>query len=673
MRWMKPILLAASVFVGAFIPGACSAPQTGQSESPVPTLFEGAQLIAGDGSALIQDSAFIVENGRFTQIGTRGQLQTPAGGTRVDLTGKTVMPAIVDAHAHLATERELLLEQLQRAAYYGIAAVISMGVDPGDFPYQMREETKTMPDVARYFTAGRGIVSPNGGPGQSKIPYEVTTEEAARAAVRELAPLKPNLVKIWVDDRAGTVEKLSPALFNAVIDEAHKADLRVASHIFALEDGKALLRSPAKLDVFAHLVRDKDVDDEFMTLIQQRPDILVLPNLPDRGEVDDLTWLSDTFNTEALWRLTNTAATRTPDQIKTAKDFYGVQARNLARLNTAGVRIGFGTDSTSGWTAHTEMADMVTAGMTPAQVIVAATRTAAEIIGVPDLGTVAEGKSADFIVLDANPLDDIRNTRRINAVYLRGTMVDREGMRSRWTGPLANEISVYSPASVQEALRVLGPEYTKDTGTKVTFAFSSGGVTQGRITAGAPADVIALAKDLLEPMAQDGLIKPETLTVIGTVRTGLAVREGAPQPDISTVEKFKQTLLSASSISYQNPATGSTSGAQIAKIIEGLGIANQVRGKLKFVGGAGVARGEAELHMQPISELMPVPGITIVGTLPAELNATSDIAAAVVAKAVSPDKALAFVRYLARPEVASTYRLKGVEPPAQQSGAAGTQ
>jgi molybdenum ABC transporter molybdate-binding protein len=660
------IRFGSLIVLGAFLLVSCSGTSSTQSVDG-PAVFEDARLITGDGSAPIENSAFVVENGRITQVGSKGQVQAPAGAAHVDLTGKTVMPAIIDAHTHLATEREALVEQLQRAAYYGVAAAMSMGVDPGDLPYRMREETKTMPNAARYFSAGRGIVAPDGGPGQSKIPYEVTTEEAARAAVRELAPHKPDVVKIWVDDRGGTVKKLSPELFGAIIDEAHKSGMRVAAHIFSLEDGKALLRSPAKLDVFAHLVRDKDVDDEFISLIRQRPEVFVLPNLPDKGEVEDVSWLSDTMTREPLWRLQNTAATRTPEQTQTAKDFYGVQSRNLAKLSAAGVRIGFGTDGTSGWTVHTEMADMVTAGMTPAQVIVSATSTAAQIIGAPELGTIAQSKSANFIVLDANPLDDIRNTRRIAAVYFRGKMVDREAMRARWTGPLSNEISVYSPASVQEALKVLGPEFTKSTGTKVTFAFSSGGVTQNRIRAGAPADVIALAVDLLEPMAKDGLVIPETITVIGTVKSALAVRTGAPVPDISTVEKFKQTLLRASSISYQNPATGSTSGAQIAKIIDDLGISGQVRGKLKFVGGQGVARGQAELHMQPVSELMPVQGITIAGTLPDQLKATSDIAAAVLTKAVSPDKARAFVAYLARPETAARYKEKGVEPPSQRT------
>src|SRR5688572_14790494 len=130
------------------------------------------------------------------------------------------------------------------------------------------------------------------------------------------------------------------------------------------------------------------------------------------------------------------AANMKPDAAQRARALYEVQARNLAKLNAAGARIGFGTDAgvSVGWNAHTELADMVAAGMTPAQVIVAATRTSADILRLDQLGTIAEGKSADFIALDANPLDDITNTRRISRVYLSGQEVDRAALRKEWTG-----------------------------------------------------------------------------------------------------------------------------------------------------------------------------------------------------------------------------------------------
>lgn len=384
------------------------------------TVFEGARLIVGDGSAPIENAAFVVQNNRFAQVGRRAQLKVPAGAARVDLTGKTVMPAIIDTHTHLASERKALVDQLQHKAYYGVAALISLGTDAGDLAFQVREEI--IPNAARLRTAGRGITSPE--PGRSDVPYWVTSEAEARKAVQELAARKVDLVKIWVDDRDGKYTKLSPALYGAVIDEAHKHGLRVTAHIFSLEDAKGLLR--AGLDGFAHSVRDRDIDDEFVALIKQRPNVFLVPNLPDRGVATDLSWLSATVPAEQLKKM-QAAATDRP----AAQQAFGIQARNLARLNKEGVLIALGTDGSAPWAHHLEMADMVAAGMTPAQVIVAATRNAAEILKLSDLGTVAAGKSADFIVLDANPLDDITNTRRIAAVYLRGTAVDRAALRAR--------------------------------------------------------------------------------------------------------------------------------------------------------------------------------------------------------------------------------------------------
>jgi len=389
------------------------------------TVFEGARLIAGDGRAPIEDSAFVVANNRFTEVGRKGQVKVPAGAARVDLTGKTVIPAIIDTHTHLAQTREALVDQLRRLAYYGIAATLSLGQDQGDLPFQVRAET--IPNAARFRTAGRGITMPE--PGRTEIPYWINNEAEARKAVQELAARKVDIVKIWVDDRNGMYKKLTPPLYGAIIDEAHKHQLRVAAHIFTLEDAKGLLR--AGIDGFAHGVRDKDIDDEFISLFKQRPNVFLIPNLPDRGNAGSMAWTSDTVGPDELKKMQDAEAAKKPG----VPEAFAIQARNLAKLNAAGVKIGMGTDGpSSGWNPHVEMADMVAAGMTPAQVIVAATRTSADILRLSDLGTVATGKSADFVVLDANPLDDITNTRRIARVYLRGAAVDRAALKAGWTG-----------------------------------------------------------------------------------------------------------------------------------------------------------------------------------------------------------------------------------------------
>jgi imidazolonepropionase-like amidohydrolase len=386
------------------------------------TVYEGARLITGDGSAAVENSAFIVENGRFSAVGRKGQLKVPAGAAHVDLTGKTVMPAIVDAHKHLAVTRDALVDQLQHFAYYGVGAVMSLGQDTGDVAFQVRAET--IPNAARFRTAGRGITAPE--PGRTQAPFWVTSVAEVRKDVQEMAAKKVDIIKIWVDDRDHTVTKLSPELYTAAIDEAHKHNLRAIAHIFTLEDAKGVLR--AGIDAFAHSVRDKDIDDEFLQMMKAKRNMIVDPNLPDRGVRVDRSWLRDGMTAAELAKL----QAESKDDPK-AQQFFGIQSHNLGKLNAAGIKIALGTDGPIPWAAHEEMADMVASGMTPAQVIVAATRNAAELANVADAGMVAPRKSADFLVLNANPLDDITNTRRISAVYLRGSQVDRASMKARWT------------------------------------------------------------------------------------------------------------------------------------------------------------------------------------------------------------------------------------------------
>jgi imidazolonepropionase-like amidohydrolase len=286
---------------------------------------------------------------------------------------------------------------------------------------------------------------PNAGPGvpMRDAAYGVTSETDARDKVRELASHKPDVIKIWVDDRNGTVEKLTPALYRAIIDEAHKQGIRVMAHIAALDDAKDLLR--AGIDGFAHCVRDRDVDAELLALLKPRPNVFFLETM--WGERNAIygglpPWLGDPIVRETLSAAESEQLrsgflpAAAPATLLRSMEDADRLLRNVAALHKAGVKLGLGTDTGGvtgggafGLASHVELELMVKAGLTPAQAITAGTKTTAEILGLAELGTIAPGKSADFLVLDANPLDAIGNTRKISTVYLQGVEVSAHRSR----------------------------------------------------------------------------------------------------------------------------------------------------------------------------------------------------------------------------------------------------
>src|SRR5919109_2896147 len=287
------------------------------------TAYEGGRLIVGDGR-VIENATLLVEGTKIAQAGAAADVRVPAGATRVNLAGKTVMPMVIDTHVHLSDTRDALIRDLKMRAYYGVSAALSMGTD-GYGLLDMRGEA--IPGAARFRSAGRGITMQE--PGRTTVPYWVNNEAEARKAVQELAARKVDIVKIWVDTRDGKYKKLTPELYGAIIDEAHKRGLRVTAHIFDLEDAKGLIR--AGVDALAHGVRDQDIDDEIVAMFKQRPSLILTPNLPDRGVKVDTSWLRPGISA-GEYAMAEAANTDRP----LAKAFYGIQARNLAKLNAAG-------------------------------------------------------------------------------------------------------------------------------------------------------------------------------------------------------------------------------------------------------------------------------------------------------------------------------------------------
>ena len=437
------------------------------------TAFEGARLIVGDGT-LIENSVFVMEGTRFTRVGRRGEVQIPDGAGRVDLTGKTVIPAKVDLHGHIGFQhdfdgtmakefytRENLTDHLERMAYYGVGAVVGIAdlmdrsdlrdgrTNWGNAPIRVRDEMPA--GAALFLTAGPGMAWPGSGaqghPSRADVPYPVTTPAEARAAVRDNALMKPAFIKIWVDDRGGQSKKLTPDLYLPIIDEAHRLNLPVAAHNVTLADAKILMR--AGVEGWVHLpVRNGETpDEELLSIIRERIAKKDRPNMWFHPNVGSSAFTREDWNDpllretvppgqiEELWG--QQLARITPDSVARAREnLRQVGATNALKLRAAGMKIVLGSDTGQtrffiGWMGQLEFENWVWMGLTPMEAIVAATRDSAAAAGL-NTGTIAPGKSADLTVLDADPLDNIANSRKISRVYLRGQEVNRAALRARW-------------------------------------------------------------------------------------------------------------------------------------------------------------------------------------------------------------------------------------------------
>jgi imidazolonepropionase-like amidohydrolase len=393
----------------------------------------GANVIDGAGKLAVENAALIVREGKVEAVGPASKIKIPAGAQTINLAGKFIIPGLISAHVHVsdvqglrppAYTAENALRQLGVFARYGVTTVLSLGGEK-DPAFKLRDEQNiTSMDRTRIYLAGDIITS--------------RTPEEARQMVARVAATKPDIIKIRVDDNLGASPKMAPEVYRAVIDEAHQRGLRVAAHIFYLEDAKDLLR--AGVDFIAHSVRDKEIDDEFISLMKKR-DIPYCPTLT--REISTFVYESTpSFFSDPLFlreadrdvvaQLQEPQRQEAMKKSVTAQRYkaaLAVAMRNLKKAADAGLLVVMGTDSGAfanrfeGYFEHLEMEMMAGAGLTPAQILRSATSEAARALRVDGIGAITKGAWADFVVLERDPLKDIRNTRGIASVWIAGNQV----------------------------------------------------------------------------------------------------------------------------------------------------------------------------------------------------------------------------------------------------------
>jgi imidazolonepropionase-like amidohydrolase len=423
------------------------------------TLFVGGRLISGTGSPATDDTGIIVRDGLIEAVGPAADFAVEPSIPRVDLTGKVIMPTIVNPHGHVGYlagssmdaanfSRQNVLDHLRRFVYYGVSVIQSLGTDRDGVEIAIRDEQRVGsladPELALLLSAGNGIAAPTPGGGNGGAFFapeairEAATADEARAAVRSVLAQNPDVIKFWVDDRNGTKAKFGPDVYSAIIDEAHKAGKKAIAHIYDLEDAKGVVR--AGVDGTAHLVRETGPGNELLALLREN-DVFVFTSMSiQKAVLDGLDWLDDPILAESVDQGTRDTFkamfAQTPENIITMMtDGYRVLESSLTEYVDAGVRVLLSGDTGvmaqfPGFTEHRELEAMVRAGMPALQAITAATLLPAAMLGLHDRGSIEPGKRADFIVLDADPLDDIANTRRIASVYIAGNTIDREKLRA---------------------------------------------------------------------------------------------------------------------------------------------------------------------------------------------------------------------------------------------------
>ncbi|MET0532619.1 MAG: amidohydrolase family protein [Steroidobacter sp.] len=426
------------------------------------TVLKEFTLIDGTGRPPVPRSAVILDGERISWVGPASKLQIPAGATVVDLAGKFVMPGLIDNHVHLGLvhdlaqdikfySRDLVEQQLRIYAAYGVTAVQVLGTDK-DVIFDVRnDQRKAQNDMARVYTSGQGLVYKGSYGGVPGLNQPVANEAEARQAVDAQVAKGVDFIKLWVDDEFGDLPSRMPAdISKAIIDQAHKHRLRAIAHIFYLENAKTLVSQG--VDGFAHSVRDQPVDQALLDAMKRQGTAQMAATLSREASFTytKLPFVDDPFFNRAITPAAVATLISAERQQKLAagkhfgqyKGVLDTALDNTRRARAAGVSYGVCSDSGptgrfSGYFLPWELQLMVQAGLTPLQALTAATGTNAKLIGAKNLGTLEANQAADLVVLDADPVADIHNTRTIHAVYVAGKSVPT--IWSVCTGRPANE------------------------------------------------------------------------------------------------------------------------------------------------------------------------------------------------------------------------------------------
>ena len=416
-------------------------------------VIQNVTLIDGSGGPVVQNAAVVVSEGRIKSIGPSASLEIPEPAERLDARGKTLVPGIINLHGHVGLTkglaqahenytRENVVANLRTYASYGVTTTTSMGTDMNVVvPIRDQIRAGRLPAVARVITALQGFTIRDGYPthvpGVKGLAIEVNSPGAARVQVAKLAHAGADLVKMWVDSHHGNFKKLPENVYRAIIDEAGKRGLISAAHLYELEDAKQL--ADAGLDLIVHSVRDKEVDADLIRKLQAG-NITYAPTLTRELSTfvyaDSPKWLADKSFTKGVdasvvqgARTSLRDAQKADPEQEINRENLRMAKVNLKKLADAGIKIGFGTDTGPparfpGYFEHLETEIMVESGLTPMQVIVAFSKNSSEALGIDDdFGTLEEGKVADMILINGDPLEEIRNLRKIEAVFIGGHRV----------------------------------------------------------------------------------------------------------------------------------------------------------------------------------------------------------------------------------------------------------